>query len=280
MRIGQATGFQVVFLMFAVMLLAVPAADLVATLAGYDPRLKGLVVQGTQFALAIAVILAFPGLRRLAAAELARPVPRAFRAEVSLLAVAKIALAFAATAVLAGWLWLHHGPAGLEGLRVDGDREYARAFSGPGLARLFLAVLVAPVVEEIVCRGFLYRAFERQWGWFASMLLTSTVFGLYHPHFWSSFASSIVYVCVLRRTGSLRAAICVHAVYNMMLWWPLLGQHVFPHGAAPAEPSTWHFHVACLAFVAIALPTYVWLSRDPRATAPTVMLEPHGALPR
>lgn len=272
MKIGQATGFQVVFLMYAVMLLAVPLSDYILGVGAATGATKAFIGHGTQFALAAAVILVFPNLRRFAWAELSTPLPQSKRAEVALVTVAKLPLAFAGVATFALWVWATQGPAGVEQVRVDVDREAARAFSS-GVPRFLLTVLVGPIIEEIVCRGFIYRAFERQWGWFASMLLTSVVFGLYHSHFWSAFLSSIVFVCVLRRTGSLWAPIVVHTVFNLSIWWPLMGQFVFPQAAVLSDLSPWRFHIACVAFVAIALPVYLWFSRDryiaARSPAPT-----------
>ena len=81
------------------------------------------------------------------------------------------------------------------------------------------------------------------------MVLTSTLFGLYHPVFWAAFTSSIVFVCLFRRTGSLWASIIVHAFFNLMLWYPLVGQFVFPSPErALGDISTWGFQLACLLF--------------------------------
>jgi membrane protease YdiL (CAAX protease family) len=112
------------------------------------------------------------------------------------------------------------------------------------------------------------------------MLATSVLFGLYHPHFWSAFTASVILVCVMRRTGSIRAPIMVHAIYNFMLWWPLLGRHVFPSGPGMTDLSTWYFHGACLIAVAVALPIYAWMSRDLTNAAPTLILEPNAPLPQ
>jgi membrane protease YdiL (CAAX protease family) len=278
-KTGQATGLQIAFLMYAVMLLAVPLSGTIVREASLEGAGRTLVEKGTHFALAILLVGAIPALRSFAVRALATPIAPGARNEVVVVAVAKLAQAFAVPAALAIGFWATGEGARVEGMIVDVDREAASAFSGTGIVRLLLAVLVGPVVEELVFRGFLYRAFERQWGWIGSMLATSALFGLYHAYFWSAFVASIVLVCVVRRTGSLRAAIAVHMFFNLMLWWPLLGQHVFPHGVALNELSSWRFHGACLAFVAVALPIYVWMARDRHPPlAATVMLEPNGAV--
>src|SRR5205823_5825406 len=109
--------------------------------------------------------------------------------------------------------------------------------------------------------GLLFHAWERRHGWLASMALTSVVFGFYHPHFWSAFLSSILFVCVMRRTGSLRAAMIVNGAGNLSLWYPLLGRFLMPPESS-AGGSPWRVHISCLVFVSIAVPLCVWLARD------------------
>ena len=65
--------------------------------------------------------------------------------------------------------------------------------------------------------------------------------------------------------------------FNLMLWWPLLGQHAFPHGVPLGDLSTWWFHGICLALLTLALPTYVWMSRDRHVAQATFVIEPHAA---
>ncbi len=280
MRVGQATGTQTAFLMFAMMLLAVPLADFLLKAAGFDGTARTLLEKSIHLALACLVIAAFPRLRRFALLELSRPVPTAMWVEVALVTLLKLAQAFAVVVAIAFWFWFTQGPERVDRMAIGIERQAANAFSDASVVLLLLAVLVGPIVEELVFRGFVYRAFERQWGWFASMLATSILFGLYHTHYWGAFVSSIIYVCLLRRTGSLRAPILVHMMFNLMLWPPFLGQHVFPRGVSLSDADTWHFHIACLILVSVALPVYVWMSRDRHAAAPTIFLQPNGALPK
>jgi membrane protease YdiL (CAAX protease family) len=194
-----------------------------------------------------------------------------------LVGLLKLAAGFAAVGALALWFWATQGPERVDRMIVNVDRQASEAFSSSGLVRLLFVAIIGPIVEEIVFRGFIYRAFERKWGWIGSLLATSALFGLYHAHFGSAFTGSVILTCLLRRTGSLWAPIAVHMFFNFMLWWPLLGQHLFPHGVVLSDPASWAIQGACLAFTVIAVPTYVWMSRD-RAAAPTVLIEPDGAL--
>lgn len=279
MKTGRATGLQIAFLMFALMLVAVPLTSFIVKAGNLGGVPLAFAEKGMHFILACLAIAAFPGLRRFALDALSRPIAPSMRIEVAVVALGKLCIAFAIPAGLVLWTWCTQEAGAVDRVVVDPEREFERAFSDAGLVRFGFTVLVAPIVEELVFRGFIYRAFEREWGWLRGMLATSVLFGLYHPYFWSTFASSIVFTCLLRRTGTLWAPILAHTTFNLMAWWPLLGQHVFPH--APArDPSAWTFHLACLAFVLIALPVYVWMSRDRHVVAPTVFLEPNAALPK
>lgn len=87
-------------------------------------------------------------------------------------------------------------------------------------------VLVAPVVEEIVFRGFLFAALERIHGAGFALAATSAAFALVHGGqygwqwqrlailFWVGLALG----AVRARTGSTKAAALVHAAYNGLLF--------------------------------------------------------------
>ncbi len=272
MRTGNASGIQITFLSFAVLLLAVPLSAFVGEVLGGSNAEKSFIGRFLPFVLGAALIIAFPILRRRVLHELSRPIPRERRAEVALVAFGKICLAFAFAGGLALSYWLTEGNAALEHHMkgLPADTQMAQALSGPGLlTSILIGAIVAPVVEEILFRGFLFRAWERRWGWIPAMVLTSTLFGLYHPHFWAAFTGSIVFVCVFRRTGSLWASIVVHSSFNLMLWYPLAGRFVFPSAErAVGDISTWGLQLACLLFASVALPAYVWISRKPYPDGP------------
>jgi len=126
--------------------------------------------------------------------------------------------------------------------------------------------VVAPIVEELLFRGLLYRAWEARLGWFWSMLATSLVFSLYHSTPFAAFVSSIVFVCVLRRTGSIWGPIVVHAVGNILLSPLLLGRHFFrTAGKETGEIALWWMHIAAFAILMVGILFYLWMSRDQKA---------------
>ena len=85
-------------------------------------------------------------------------------------------------------------------------------------------LFVAPFVEEVVFRGFLYPAFNRYMGILPSVVITSVLFTFAHyPQVRESytfmvalFTLSIIITYVRARTGSTWIAIIMHHVYNLV----------------------------------------------------------------
>ncbi|MBZ5502138.1 MAG: CPBP family intramembrane metalloprotease [Acidobacteriia bacterium] len=96
----------------------------------------------------------------------------------------------------------------------------------PRAAALFMltAVLVAPLVEETLFRGYLYPVLARSWGVGAGVFVTGTLFGLLHSiQLWGGWwqialliAVGIVFTLVRARTGTVLASFIVHISYNSL----------------------------------------------------------------
>jgi membrane protease YdiL (CAAX protease family) len=287
MRIGSASGIQIAFLIFAVALLSVPLSGYVTGVLGTAAADSAVIGRTIPFVMAALIVLAFPALRERAFAEFARPVLSSRRIELAIVALAKVLVLLGAFGAMALWTWMSEGGYALEQrMAYSPAVETERAFSRQAIfVQLVLGAVIAPVIEELVFRGLLYRAWEKRWGWFPSAVLVSVIFGLYHPIFWSAFASSIVFVAVLRRVGSLWGPIIVHGFSNAMIWYPFAGQFAKPPStAALGDVGAWGLQLSCLLFAAIALPFYLMLAAredvrerldDDREVqlAPTVWLE-------
>jgi membrane protease YdiL (CAAX protease family) len=280
-----ATGLQVTFLTFAVILLAAPLSSLVAGLAWWSDGQRAVINRGSALLLGAAVLLAFPALRAACRAALAVPIPQRCQAEVSAVALAQLPIVFAGVGTTVLIAWILGGPAAMaERMRSSMSEEaaLARALEPHAvLITIAITAVLAPIVEELVFRGFLYHAWKRQLGAVPAMLLSAATFALYHPSVASSFIVAIVLTCVYQRTGSLRAAMLVHAVHNVLLFYPLMGHVVLPAERPLAgELATWLPHLACLGLVALLLPAYAWLARRGARCdiPPTQPL--HAALPR
>lgn len=85
-----------------------------------------------------------------------------------------------------------------------------------------LGVLVAPLVEETIFRGFLYPVIARWLGVAAGVVVTGTLFGLMHAaQLWGGWGQiallimvGIVLTWVRARTGTVAASYFVHLGYN------------------------------------------------------------------
>ena len=86
-------------------------------------------------------------------------------------------------------------------------------------------VVLPPIVEELLMRGFLYTGLRSKWPVWASALVTSVLFAMAHLQFGSgapllwvaaidTFALSLVLVYLREKTGSLGAPILLHGLKN------------------------------------------------------------------
>jgi hypothetical protein len=90
---------------------------------------------------------------------------------------------------------------------------------------LSLAVLVAPLMEELVFRGYLYGLLERLWGENAAVVLSGILFGSIHFYQLSPGYFQMALICMVglvfsavrARAGTVVAAIAVHFGYNLAL---------------------------------------------------------------
>lgn len=111
-----------------------------------------------------------------------------------------------------------------ESVMPDGNdsQEIVRYFlSHPDLrhriAVIAMAVVVAPVAEEILFRGYFYGVIRRYGGRIPAILTSSLLFAAIHAHLPSmpGLALLAVILCLLfEKTGSLWATITMHAAFN------------------------------------------------------------------
>lgn len=119
---------------------------------------------------------------------------------------------FLATMVLIG---LFGGP------RTDLDRilESSRAAA---VTLAIIAVVTAPLVEELIYRGLLYSAFQRVAGQWAAVVIVASMFaGLHVVQYWPNAGAissitllSLVLTLIRARTGRLLPCFVVHLVFN------------------------------------------------------------------
>ncbi len=111
------------------------------------------------------------------------------------------------------------------------------------LLLMSLGVLLAPVLEETIFRGYIYPVVARSFGVNAGVLITGTLFGLLHAsQLWGGWAQivllvlvGIVFTYARARTHTVVASYLLHVSYNSFLF---LGFVVASHGFRhfPAAP--------------------------------------------
>lgn len=88
--------------------------------------------------------------------------------------------------------------------------------NNPGRLMLDIVVIVvvAPVAEEILFRGFLLHRWAARWGMRTGVILSSALFAILHVELIGHFFFGVVMAALYVRTGSLWMAILAHALNN------------------------------------------------------------------
>lgn len=103
--------------------------------------------------------------------------------------------------------------------------QFPRTVAG-GVLFVLIAVVFAPLFEEVFFRGFVHRGLRNSWGWWPAALTSATLFSLVHFQitvFVPIFVLGVGLAWVYERTGSLWTSIAMHAVFNglAVLAWAL-----------------------------------------------------------
>jgi membrane protease YdiL (CAAX protease family) len=109
------------------------------------------------------------------------------------------------------------------------------------LAFVASSVLVAPVFEELMFRGYLQNLWRHRWGLWTGVLLSAFMFGLWHLQN-AVFAGvvGVAYSLVYLRTRSLWPGTMLHALHNLVVA-PFALSHIFAwkDPAAITAPAAW-----------------------------------------
>lgn len=170
-----------------------------------DTVLKGIIVSGLFIAL---------GWRGRKPAELFGFERHSFRRTLALgagLLAAALPLVYAAMIVAGHWARPEQGQE--EAVRL---LTLSEGFA-PRMAVILAAVVVAPMVEEFLFRGYLYGVLRRYLGPAAGIALNSALFAGIHLHVPSLgplFALAVCLTLAYEATGSLLVPMTMHALFN------------------------------------------------------------------
>lgn len=96
--------------------------------------------------------------------------------------------------------------------------QVAAVSPGMFLAALVGIVVVTPLTEELLFRGFLYATLRRHAGPLGAIALSALTFALMHGHAVGVaplFVLGFLLAYLYERTGSLAASVAAHAAYNL-----------------------------------------------------------------
>jgi membrane protease YdiL (CAAX protease family) len=103
-------------------------------------------------------------------------------------------------------------------------QEVVRIFeNAPNFAQRFpiilVAVVIAPIAEELAFRGYLYGVIKRYLGAVPALVLSGLLFALIHlnlPSFFPLFVLASVFALAYELSGSLLVPMSMHALFNTL----------------------------------------------------------------
>jgi membrane protease YdiL (CAAX protease family) len=106
----------------------------------------------------------------------------------------------------------------------DREQEIVRFFAMNAgvedkLAVVAVAVLIAPLTEELIFRGYFYGVIRRFVGRWGGLLISSALFAVVHVHLPSMpalFLLSILLTVIYERTGTLWCPMLAHGAFNAL----------------------------------------------------------------
>lgn len=108
------------------------------------------------------------------------------------------------------------------------------AFNGVGILVIFIvAVVGAPIVEELLFRGVLFEEIRNECSLKMTIFLTALVFGIYHFNIIqtpNTFFMGLVLAYVYYKTGTIKSPIIIHATNNILATIPIIDQGLTPLG--------------------------------------------------
>ena len=86
-------------------------------------------------------------------------------------------------------------------------------------------VIAAPLFEEWIIRGLMYRSLRRTWGIAVSVTLSAILFATLHPvgGCISLITLGVMTALATEKTNRLWPSMTIHAGYNFMIWLLVVG---------------------------------------------------------
>lgn len=101
---------------------------------------------------------------------------------------------------------------------INDENFMAQQNTGMGVTvgRMLISIFLAPIVEEIVFRRFLY-GFLSDYNKITALIVSASVFAAFHGtivHLYAGFLGGIVFAVIYEKTHKLRYCIAAHMLFN------------------------------------------------------------------
>jgi membrane protease YdiL (CAAX protease family) len=112
---------------------------------------------------------------------------------------------------------VEHIPVAAEILRRS--QEQMTKIANLRVSYAVMAVLFAPLAEEYLFRGLLFRALDREWGGWRALVGSAAFFAIYHPPLaWPPvFLLGVTNAVLFKKTRQLAPAVLLHMAYNAVV---------------------------------------------------------------
>jgi membrane protease YdiL (CAAX protease family)/GNAT superfamily N-acetyltransferase len=195
---------------------------------------------------------------RVDANKLLGPFPTASNFRLTAIAVPLAALSF-------GSIWLmfvplsYIAPTWVRNNVLESSTELAPDFAS-WLAFALVAVVIAPVLEEVFFRGILMQRWALKWGTLPGIITSSALFAVLHLDVIGTFLFAVAMCLLYLRTRSLWLPMAAHAINNLVATVGGLPGLIKPDERNPAAlahfQSQWWVGVALVVFGALLLDAY------------------------
>ncbi len=124
---------------------------------------------------------------------------------------------------------------------------------------LYLSIgIVAPIFEEVTCRGAFYHSYKKSGSAFKAMMLSAVIFAVIHLNFNQAayaFAVGILAVLLVEATGSIWSSILYHGLING-------SQVILMYFSLKADPEVYSESAALITkdFLILALAVYLMMT--------------------
>ncbi len=126
---------------------------------------------------------------------------------------------------------------------------------GANILSFISVVMLAPLLEELLFRGYLLHRWSRKWGLWSGVLLSSAVFGAFHPDTLAAAVTGLGFAMLYLKTKSLWAPIFAHSIYNLVVWvWDFYGvmsegRDYYAYTIDDLRDELWHGAIALVVVV-------------------------------